>query len=112
MCFAAAVLRGQEQAPKADPKLFDWKFSNPQFNLPARDWTAPWFRWQPANVQPKRLVLLQNKPSPSVCAVPLLAAPLNPNSDPNMPALLPPKSPIEEAEIVKVMPACPNDHLK
>ena len=70
------------------------------------------FTWQRANAKPNYIANLEDQPRPSTCAVPLLAVPLDPNPDPNMPVLHPPKSPIENAEIVKGVPPCPKDRLK
>jgi len=121
LAFASILLRGQDQPgvspvepnhstpAQPAPKLLDWRFLNSQ-----PDWTGHMqlFTWQPANAKPNDIEFLEAPSRPSTCAVPLLPVPLDPNPDPNMPVLHPPKSPIENAEIVKGVPPCPKDRLK
>lgn len=77
---------------------------------PSSDFNAPqsWFQWKKfASVQPRFLVLPSTR-APEVCAVPLLAAPVDPNVDLKMPQFKEPADNIDHMPIVKGLPPCPS----
>ena len=97
----------QAQAAVAAP---DWKTWNVQPNE-LWEWNRnppgrKLFQWQLPNAWAQTPFHFEIGRLPGACVAPLLAAPVNPNTDPRMPMLHPPKSKSENAEITKGLPPC------
>jgi hypothetical protein len=104
LMFASSAALAQEPLPgsQLDLHLFAPK---------PKDRTQSWRFTQilpPVNGQPRVFFVPEKSAAPTMCVVPLLAVPIDPNVDPKMKLEKAPKENIDNRPIAEGLPPCPS----